>query len=85
MENKLEITENAENYIYRILSNDNSKYFRISVLGGGCSGFQYKFDFSNKKNNDDIILRENKIIILIDQISYEYIKGSKIDYVTELI
>ena len=49
MENKIEITENAQMHIANVLKNDNSKFFRITVLGGGCAGFQYKFDFEKKK------------------------------------
>ena len=41
MNNNIEITENAENHISKVLSQDNAKYFRITVLGGGCAGFQY--------------------------------------------
>ena len=49
MNNNIEITSNAQEHIAKILENDNSKYFRITVLGGGCAGFQYKFDFDNSK------------------------------------
>ena len=85
MENKIEITENAIKHIASILANDNSKYFRITLLGGGCAGFQYKFDFENNRNQDDILLKKNDISVLIDNTSLELIKGSKIDYVNELI
>ena len=85
MENKIEITKNAERHIASILAVDNAKYFRITVLGGGCAGFQYKFDFDNKKNNDDNLIKTEKIEIVIDNTSLEFIKGSKIDYVKELI
>ena len=85
MENNLEITEKAQDYISDVLASDNSKYFRITVLGGGCSGFQYKFDFDNQRNNDDIIFNKRNITVLIDNTSFELIRGSKIDYVTELI
>ena len=54
MENNIEITENAQEHIANVLKKDNVKYFRITVLGGGCAGFQYKFDFENKVNSDDI-------------------------------
>tara|TARA_B110000495_G_C22723011_1_gene424640 strand:+ start:53 stop:379 length:327 start_codon:yes stop_codon:yes gene_type:complete len=85
MENKIEITENAQNHIANILSNDNSKYFRITVLGGGCAGFQYKFDFDNTKADGDFVLKTSKVNVLIDNTSLNFIKGCKIDYVTELI
>ena len=85
MINKIEITENAQIHIASVLKNDDSKYFRITVLGGGCAGFQYKFDFEESRNKDDIIIETPKIKVLIDDTSLNLIKGSKIDYVTELI
>ena len=85
MENSIEITNNAQDHIANVLVNDKAKFFRITVLGGGCAGFQYKFDFENIQNNDDIIFKTKKIDVLIDSTSLELIKGSKIDYVTELI
>ena len=85
MNNKIEITENAQNHIAKMISKDNDNYFRITVLGGGCAGFQYKFDFENLKNKDDIIFKTEKIEVLIDNVSLNLIKGSKIDYVNELI
>jgi len=85
MKKKLEITDNAQKHIASIIAADNSKYFRITVLGGGCAGFQYKFDFDNQKNEDDIIFNTKKVALIIDTTSLELIKGSKIDYVSELI
>ncbi len=58
---------------------------RITVLGGGCSGFQYKFDFSKKKEKDDLkINHSGSLIAVTDNTSYEFLKGSQIDYVDEL-
>jgi iron-sulfur cluster assembly accessory protein len=85
MNNKIEVTENAQEYIKKILSSEKSNFFRITVLGGGCAGFQYKFDFTQKANEDDIIYEYNNAKVLIDKTSIEFIKGSKIDYVNELI
>ena len=85
MENKIEITENAQNHIANIIKKDNSKYFRIRVLGGGCAGFQYKFDFDNNKGKDDILIKTNKVSVLVDETSMNLIDGSIIDYVKELI
>ena len=83
--NKIEITNNAQDHIASILEKDSAAYFRITVLGGGCAGFQYKFDFENLKNDDDILFKTEKISLIIDTTSLDLIKGSKIDYVDELI
>mgnify|MGYP003972548023 FL=1 len=83
--NKIEITNNAQDHIASILKKDSVNYFRITVLGGGCAGFQYKFDFENLKNEDDILIEEEKINVVIDETSMELIQNSKIDYVHELI
>ena len=85
MKNKIEITEEAQNYIASLIQKGKSDYFRITVLGGGCAGFQYKFDFDNKKNDEDVLFKTNKISVLVDKISLDLINGSKIDYVNELI
>ncbi len=85
MDNKIEVTESAQNHINKILIAEDSQFFRITVLGGGCAGFQYKFDFSEKADDDDIIFQYNNVKVLIDKTSIELIKGSKIDYVNELI
>ena len=83
--NKIEITDNAQEHIATVLKKDSAKYFRITVLGGGCAGFQYKFDFENLKNDDDILIHDEKIDVIIDETSMELIQNSKIDYVHELI
>ena len=85
MTNNIEITENAQTHIAELLKNDDSKFFRITVQGGGCAGFQYKFEFDNSKKEHDIIIETSKVNVLIDDISLNLIKGSKIDYVNELI
>tara|TARA_Y100001970_G_scaffold180884_1_gene220223 strand:- start:26 stop:349 length:324 start_codon:yes stop_codon:yes gene_type:complete len=83
--NKIEFTDNAQEHIATVLKKDSAKYFRITVLGGGCAGFQYKFDFEHFKNNDDILIHNEKIDVIIDETSMGLIQNSKIDYVHELI
>ena len=64
-----------------LLKKDKGSFFRIAIKGGGCSGFQYEFTFDQSKAVDDLIY-EN---ILIDKASADLLKGSQIDYVSELI
>ena len=61
MTNKIEFTDNAKREINRIISQDTSiKYFRISVLGGGCSGFKYNFSFEEKVQDNDNLFDTNR-------------------------
>ncbi len=60
---------------------DKGSFFRIAIKGGGCSGFQYEFTFDREKTKEDLSY-EN---ILIDKTSADLLKGSEIDYVSELI
>ena len=61
------------------------KYLRVAVEGGGCSGFQYTFDFADAPNADDLVLERDGAKVLIDEMSLEFIEGSEIDYANELI
>mgnify|MGYP001498579354 FL=1 len=82
MTNKIEFTEEAIKQINKIVSkNGEKKYFRISVKGGGCSGFKYNFTFEDKIEKEDLIFNNT----LIDKSSLEIIKGSIVDYKKEMI
>src|SRR5437016_13559457 len=58
---------------------------RVSVEGGGCSGFQYKFDMERTQAADDVAVTRDGATVLIDQVSLGYLAGSEIDYVDDLI
>jgi len=58
---------------------------RVSVEGGGCSGFQYKFDMDNARAADDLVIQREGATVLIDQTSVGYLAGSEIDFVDDLI
>ena len=58
---------------------------RLSVEGGGCSGFQYKFDIERAKADDDLVLARDGAVVLIDPVSVNYMAGSQIDFVDDLI
>ncbi len=79
---EIKFTDKALKQINSLLSKkDKGSFFRIAIKGGGCSGFQYEFTFDQSKADDDLTF-EN---ILIDKTSADLLKGSEIDYVSELI
>ncbi|XP_037047558.1 iron-sulfur cluster assembly 2 homolog, mitochondrial [Bradysia coprophila] len=79
----LKLTDNCIKRVQEICS-DNKSFLRITVDGGGCSGFQYKFDIDDKISDEDSFLGpDNRIVI--DNVSLEYCAGSTIDYHVELI
>ena len=81
MEKKINFTKEAQNEINKITQIGEKKYFRITVQGGGCSGFKYSFTFDKSTNVDDIIF-DNTII---DKASLEIISGSVVDFKKEMI
>ena len=79
---EIKFTDKALKQINALLSKkDKGSFFRIAIKGGGCSGFQYEFTFDQTKTNDDFIFNN----ILIDKQSADLLKGSEVDYVSELI
>ena len=58
---------------------------RVSVEGGGCSGFQYKFEIEHAQAADDLVISRDGVTVLVDPISVNYMKGSEIDFVDDLI
>jgi iron-sulfur cluster insertion protein len=58
---------------------------RVSVSGGGCSGFQYGFAFDDDKKDDDHVLERDGVTVLIDDMSWEFVVGSELHFAEELI
>jgi iron-sulfur cluster assembly accessory protein len=80
------VTEQAARRIGEILSRETpGAKLRVSVEGGGCSGFQYKFDVEHEQAADDIVLTRDAAVVLIDPVSLGYLAGSQIDFVDDLI
>ncbi|KAM0947476.1 putative FeS cluster insertion protein [Dioscorea sansibarensis] len=61
------------------------KMLRLSVETGGCSGFQYAFLLDNKKNSDDRVFEKDGVKLVVDNISFDFVKGATVDFVEELI
>jgi iron-sulfur cluster insertion protein len=58
---------------------------RLAVTGGGCSGFQYDFCFDDARADDDLVLEKSGATVLIDSVSLDFLRGSEIDFVDEMI
>lgn len=80
------VTDSAAARIAYLITQEENKevFFRIAVLGGGCSGFQYRMDFDTQRNDDDLTFSHNGVDVVIDQTSLEFIEGSCLDYVETL-
>jgi iron-sulfur cluster assembly accessory protein len=80
------VTQRAARRIGEILRREPpGTMLRVSVEGGGCSGFQYKFDMDRAQGADDIVIARDGATVLIDQVSLGYLAGSEIDFVDDLI
>lgn len=80
------LTQTAADRIKAILAEQpDAKLLRISVDGGGCSGFSYKFDLDDEVNADDLVIERDGAKVAIDEMSLELLRGSEIDFSTELI
>lgn len=85
IENNFNITERAADKIREILSTESpGEFFRIQVLGGGCSGFQYKLEPNATLEKDDAIFERHAVKILIDDQSMMFLANSEIDYEEDL-
>ncbi len=85
-ETTVTLSEAAAKRIAQIVSADSSnKALRVSVEGGGCSGFSYKFDLTDAETDDDVIVARGEAKVLIDSMSLVYMAGSEIDFVDNLL
>jgi iron-sulfur cluster insertion protein len=85
MEAAFIITPNAATHIQKVLKTEpKGSRFRISVQGGGCSGFQYNFLIDAEMTEDDKIFTQGNIEVVLDFISLGLLNGSQLDYVEDL-
>ncbi|HEU0145646.1 MAG: hypothetical protein V7634_1998 [Bradyrhizobium sp.] len=86
MTTEVTISERAARRIGQILSKETAgAMLRISVEGGGCSGFQYKFDIERAKAEDDLVIERDTAVVLVDPASVPFLAGSEVDFVDDLM
>ncbi|RIY03426.1 iron-sulfur cluster insertion protein ErpA [Aureimonas flava] len=80
------VSEAAARRIRAILArSDTDNALRISVEGGGCSGFSYKFDLTHESDGDDLVIEKDGARVIVDQTSLAYLDGSVVDFVDDLM
>ena len=83
---KVTLSNAAAKRIEKIVAAESGKSaLRVSVEGGGCSGFSYKFDLDDAPTGDDIVIENGNAKVLIDSMSLIYMEGSEIDFVDNLL
>jgi iron-sulfur cluster insertion protein len=84
-EPSITISQRAAQRILEILKGENASLLRVSVEGGGCSGFQYRFDLVQEGEPDDILIERDGARVVVDPVSLDFVKGAELDYVDDLI
>ena len=80
------VTDDAFNKIRDLIfeeRNNNNLSLRVSVKGGGCSGFQYEFAFDDKQEEGDFVIEKDSIKVFVDSMSAQYLMGATLDYKEE--
>ena len=86
MTTAITVSDRAARRIGQILKGEGEgAMLRISVEGGGCSGFQYKFDVDRAKTDDDLVISREGAVVLVDSASVPFLTGSEVDFVDDLI
>lgn len=80
-----DVSKSALKRILEVSKKNKKKFFRISIDGGGCQGFSYKFDFDDKISENDKVLDYSEVKILIDSTSLGFINDAKLDFVEDMI
>ena len=80
------VTDNAARRIAAIVAKEApGTFLRVSVSGGGCSGFQYHFDLSQAAEPDDIVIEKDGVKVAVDSVSLPFLEGATLDFVDDLM
>ena len=78
------VTNRAFERLAEIIPASSDKGLRIAVEGGGCSGFQYGFEFDSAIEEDDTVVENGDVKLLVDPLSIQYLAGGTVDYKEDL-
>ena len=80
------LSEAAAQRITQLLESEPvGSFFRVAVLGGGCSGFQYDFSIDKDRQEDDLVFVSHDVEVVVDEMSLELIDQAELDYVQDLM
>lgn len=82
---QFEVTSRAFARVSKILSAEEASALRVSVEGGGCSGFQYRYDLVEGPADDDLVLTGETATVVVDPVSLPFLAGAELDYVDDVM
>ncbi len=84
--NSIQLSSSAANKISQLVLEEMNPdlKFRVYIIGGGCSGFQYGFAFEEESIDGDVLLEQHGVQIMVDPMSFPYLMGSTVDYLEDL-
>lgn len=82
----VELSERAARKIRELIDDEGNESLklRVFVTGGGCSGFSYGFTFDEEAAEDDVVIERDRVTLLVDHLSLQYLGGSRVDYSEDL-
>ena len=82
----IELSDRAASKIQQMMADQSGEalMLRVFIQGGGCSGFEYGFDFEHAAHEDDQVIEQGSVTLLIDPMSFPYLMGASIDYLEDL-
>jgi iron-sulfur cluster assembly accessory protein len=86
VESPVELTESAARRVAEILKSEPvGSFLRVGVDGGGCSGFTYTYNLTTEQSDDDLVVERDGAKVVIDPVSLDILRGSKIDFIDDLM
>lgn len=79
------VTERALARVAKILTKEDARALRVSVEGGGCSGFSYRYDLVEGPEDDDLVVEGNGALVVVDPTSLPFLAGAELDFVDEIM
>ncbi|MBJ3776512.1 iron-sulfur cluster insertion protein ErpA [Acuticoccus mangrovi] len=80
-----QVTDRALTRVAKILSSEEARALRVSVEGGGCSGFQYRYDLVDGPEADDLVIEGEAATVVVDPVSLPFLAGAELDFVDDLM